>query len=702
MDTKFQTDHFPLNMKIPSDELLLKNELVYKNVRELYNMDLAEFRKSLLNSDITKSAVFTKLSLEDSISLYNSTLINLMDTHCPKVLKRYRPSRLKSKWFNSDLQNYKQRKRQAERKLRKHQNIETKKQLRKLRNQYNYQLKITRSKYYERKISETLRDSGKLYKVVNKLAGTTKERKIPTRENKEIVAEKMAGYYVEKVSTIRRQIVEDNSSLELEQTAVNEKSPIFNQGLQQFCQIGIDELKNNISKIKNKTCSLDPVPTSILKQCIDLLGPILLHIINSSIRRAVFPTALKHAIVTPIIKDECKSSEDFKNYRPVSNLPFLAKLLEMTYYVQINNYIEAYKLHSTYQSSYRKNHSCETGLLRVVGDIQKMVKDKNVVSLILLDSSAAFDTVNHRTLLSRLKYQFSITGSALETIQSYLENRTFSVVINDCMSRPKQLEHGVPQGSILGPLFYNLYTVPIEKIAEKHGLHCHVYADDVQLYFSFKQADMNIAKQKLEGCMNEIKSWMKENFLKLNADKTVIKMFMPSNTTNKPENLFTYKDSTTEIKPSSSAKVLGVTLTTKMDFNEFVTKKIQVCNMHLRNLRNVKEAIPHKVKLQLVTQFIFSTLDYCNILLINAPKFVTKRLQVTMNNAVRFVFGLKRREHISEFLFKLHILPINFRIRFKASLMAYKIENSSTGGVLLNPSGSKDSGRRRWYPVLHQ
>ena len=142
-------------------------------------------------------------------------------------------------------------------------------------------------------------------------------------------------------------------------------------------------------------------------------------------------------------------------------------------------------------------------------------------------------------------------------------------------------------------------------------------------------------------------------------------MFMPSNTTNKPENLFTYKDSTTEIKPSSSVKLLGVTLTTKMDFNEFVTKKIQVCNMHLRNLRNVKEAIPHKIKLQLVTQFIFTTLDYCNILLINAPKFVTKRLQVTMNNAVRFVFRLKRREHISEFLFKLHILPINFQIRLK-------------------------------------
>ena len=125
-------------------------------------------------------------------------------------------------------------------------------------------------------------------------------------------------------------------------------------------------------------------------------------------------------------------------------------------------------------------------------------------------------------------------------------------------------------------------------------------------------------------------------------------------------------------------KVLGVTMGTKLEFNEFVTKKIQVCNMHLRNLRNVKEAIPHMVKLQLITQLIFSTLDYCNVLLICAPKYVTNRIQVTMNNGVRFIFGLKRRDHVSEFLFKLHVLPVYFRIRFKSNLIAHKIVTISS------------------------
>ena len=161
-------------------------------------------------------------------------------------------------------------------------------------------------------------------------------------------------------------------------------------------------------------------------------------------------------------------------------------------------------------------------------------------------------------------------------------------------------------------------------------------------------------------------------------------MFRPSNIPRNPAYLFTYIDNGTEIKPSGLAKVLGVTLNTKLDFSEFVTKKLQVCNMHLRNLRNVKEALPQKVKIQLVTQIIFTTLDYCNVLLITAPQYVTQRLQVIMNNAVRFITGLKRREHISEFLFKLHILPINFRIRFKAALIAHKIVNKSAPEYLGN------------------
>ena len=186
---------------------------------------------------------------------------------------------------------------------------------------------------------------------------------------------------------------------------------------------------------------------------------------------------------------------------------------------------------------------------------------------------------------------------------------------------------------------------------------------------------MDLANEKLKMCMDEIKSWMDRNFLKLNTDKTTIQVFMPGSLKKNPKLAFSFNDGETVIKASGMAKILGVTLDKDMNFSEFATKKVQVCNMHLRNLRNIKESLSQKVKALLVSQLILSTLDYCNALLICVPKYIIKRLQVTMNNSIRFIFGLKRRDHISEYLFKLHILPMEYRVRFKVSLIAHKIVN---------------------------
>ena len=162
-------------------------------------------------------------------------------------------------------------------------------------------------------------------------------------------------------------------------------------------------MKEILSSMQNKTSKLDPIPTSVIKQSADLLQHILMHIINSSLQQTYFPNELKNAIVTPVIKDESKKTDDFKNYRPVSNLTFLSKLLERVMYRQLNQFIEHHDLHAKQQSSYRLYHSCETALITVVDDIQKMLNDRKCVALILLDSSAAFDTVDHELLLDRRK-----------------------------------------------------------------------------------------------------------------------------------------------------------------------------------------------------------------------------------------------------------------------------------------------------------
>ena len=229
--------------------------------------------------------------------------------------------------------------------------------------------------------------------------------------------------------------------------------------------------------INNKFCKLDPAPTPLVKNCFTLLGPLILQIINSSFQENTFPYLLKHAHVTPVIKDKNGNIDELKNYRPISNLPFTSKILEKAAYIQLNHHIELNKLHANYQSSYRQNHSCETAMFKVIGNLQKSIYENYVVALILLDSSAAFDTVDHAILLKRLQKSFLIKDKALNWIESYLKNRTFSVTINNSTSTKKLLKYGVPQGSLLGPLFYILYTKEIESIIKQHGMQCHMYQD---------------------------------------------------------------------------------------------------------------------------------------------------------------------------------------------------------------------------------
>ena len=176
-----------------------------------------------------------------------------------------------------------------------------------------------------------------------------------------------------------------------------------------------------------------------------------------------------------------------------------------------------------YQSIFKVFHSPETALLQVQNGILHAIDDNKSVILLLLDLSSAFDTVDHAILLSRLSHRFDIKGIALAWFDLYLKSRKQFVQIEDCQSSQRCLAHGVPQGSVLGPLLYLLYTSLIAHIMNLHSLQYHLYADDSQHYISFKTdcfADLAQAKSSVELCVKDIDCWMTNNMLELNQEKT--------------------------------------------------------------------------------------------------------------------------------------------------------------------------------------
>ena len=177
-----------------------------------------------------------------------------------------------------------------------------------------------------------------------------------------------------------------------------------------------------------KSCSLDPVPTFLLREFIDVLLPFVTRMVNASLQQGRLPDSQKHAMVRPLLKKPGLDTADMNNYRPVSNLSFMSKLIERVVSIQLNEYLSANNLIPRFQSAYRQGHSTETALLRVWSDMLMAADNRKVTLLSLLDMSAAFDCVDHSILLHRLQVAVGIGSTALDWIRSFLSGRTQQVV----------------------------------------------------------------------------------------------------------------------------------------------------------------------------------------------------------------------------------------------------------------------------------
>jgi hypothetical protein len=399
---------------------------------------------------------------------------------------------------------------------------------------------------------------------------------------------------------------------------------------------------------------------------------VIVDIVNTSLSSGVFPSELKSAIIQPLLKKSGLDSEVLKNYRPVSNLSFISKVIEKVVASRLVEHMTSNNMLDPMQSAYRAGHSTETALLRVHNDVLTAIDNGSGVFLVLLDLSAAFDTVDHEILLAFLRDHIGLDGSVLQLMKSYLVGRTQCVSVLGVFSELCELLYGVPQGSVLGPIEFCIYTIPLGAIMRYYNIDYHIYADDTQLYCSFDLNSPTEAISRIHRCISDIRTWMIKNRLKINDDKTeFLVITSPRATFSDEVNLCIGQEA---INPSRSCKSLGVMFDEHIQMDAFIRNTCRAAHYHLRNIGAVRNLLPTSAVIQLVHSLVTSRIDYCNSLLSGVPLYMTDQLQRVHNTAARIVTR-SNPEHITPVLESLHWLKIRYRIRFKILLLTYKCIN---------------------------
>ena len=511
---------------------------------------------------------------------------------------------------------------------------------------------------------------------------------LPKSNNDKELANNFLDFFQEKIKKIRASFNPANRA-----TFVDHCPDIVK--LSEFEPATLEEV-TEIAKSYGIKCSPeDPVPSLLLSSNIETFAPFWLEIVNLSLAVGSMSN-LKSAVLSPLIKElgSLVDTDNYKNYRPVSNLVFVSKLIERVVQKRLEQHMISNRLHSDKNYAYRSKHATEHLLLKVVNDLY-LSFDKNIPSVVvLLDLSAAFDTVDHAKLLYILEHEIGIVGTALKWFESFLTGRSQKVKIGEEYSEIVELLFGVAQGSVLGPPLFKIYIRSLYKFVEPTRFTIEGFADDHQLIkqfiISFQRRALGESIQHL---LQHIGEWMKEFFLCLNQGKTKILVLAPPSVQSEIIINGVFLENVC-IRFVTSAKNLGVILDNVLSFEQQINRVVKGCYMTIKKLTQIKGFLSQQELQQLVSSDIFSHLDYCNSLYYGINNSLLVKLQRVQNCSARLVHKDRIRPNMMDkVMLDLHWLKVKYRNMYKIILIVHNCIHQNAPNELIDLLHYADSER---------
>ena len=403
----------------------------------------------------------------------------------------------------------------------------------------------------------------------------------------------------------------------------------------------------------SKSSGIDDVSSFILKEAFRVLVREVTHMFNLSVRTSSYPDAWKQALVIPIPKTGNLSK--VQNYRPISLLPLPGKILEKLIHHRLSGYLEKENLLSVNQHGFRQGHSTMHAVAQLSNYIGKNLDNRTPTLVTYVDFKKAFDCVQHNLLLGKLQ-DLGLGAEVLGWVTSYLAGRRQRVYANNVYSTSQRVTQGVPQGSVLGPLFYIIYANEVAKVAK----NCEValYADDTVLYEA--NANFNESVAKMQDDIDSLGAWCGANGIMANTGKIKVMVFGSTTALGKlPQFNITLED--TPLQNVNMYKYLGITLDSQLTFNQHVTRTIGTVTAKLKQFQRMRSFLNTKAALMVYKNMLLPILEYGDIFLSAATCLNRKRVQVLQNKGLRCALGRDIETSVCDLHEEAKLLQLKYR-----------------------------------------
>lgn len=543
------------------------------------------------------------------------------------------------------------------------------------RNKVTHLIRKSKKENYETFIDENKNKPGSIFKIFQEVGagkGQNRQTNIGSIKNDDVhleepcdIANTFNDFFVNVASTIKEPIT--NSSHKKLRDFCNAKLPPGSRfNIPPIQKDKVSKFLQNLDV--SKATGTDTLGPRLLRISAPYIANEINYICNQSIKTSTFPEKWKEAKVTPLFKKG--SCEDVNNYRPISILPTLSKILEKHVHDSLMHHINLYDLLHKTQSGFRPSHSCETALLSMVDSWLNALDKGKLVGVLFIDFKKAFDLVDHEILLSKLKL-YGLSEETYAWFKTYLTQRRQLVSLSDVQSDFKPVTCGVPQGSILGPLLFLLFINDLPLYIK--DINVELYADDTTLFDI--QNSLTDIEWNLQEALNKMNIWCKCNGMVINIDKTKLMLI----TTSQKRQRMASEDLNLKYKNESlgtvsDEKVLGVFVDHNLSWSEHVKYLSKKINSRIWLLSRIKNFLSLSHRVQFYKSYIQPHIDFCNIIWGNTSEGNKNRIFRLQKRACRVILDYNV-ECISEAMHTLGIMSIYDRIFFRKAKLMFKVYN---------------------------